>query len=180
MKKLNEQTYPSLFDKFIPITDLDADGKYEIHHFYLERLSCHAEKIKILTVKMDEFTLEVNVNEHHFIPAKTIWSYSLETLLLGQNYANPAYGVATICHHVRWLRWGHPSLFHTATSLLIWYKMFCVRDISYRLVWMEFINMFSVHAQSGMHSRFNWWIIMVLTYNPSVLMCVEITDAPKL
>ena len=25
---------------------------------------------------------------------------------------------------------GHPSLFHTATSLLIWYKMFCVRDIS--------------------------------------------------
>ena len=38
---------------------------------------------------MDEFTLEVNVNEHHFIPAKTKWSYSLETLILGQNYANP-------------------------------------------------------------------------------------------
>ena len=70
------------------------------------------------------------------------------------NYANPAYGVATICHQVRWLRWGHPSLFHTATSLLIWYKMFCVRDISYRLIWMEFINMFSVHAHSGTHSRF--------------------------
>ena len=33
------------------------------------------------------------------------------------NYVNPAYGVATICHQVRWLRWGHPSLFHTATSL---------------------------------------------------------------
>ena len=29
------------------------------------------------------------------------------------------YGVVTICHQVRWLRWGHPSLFHTATSLLI-------------------------------------------------------------
>ena len=69
---------------------------------------------------MDEFTLEVNVNEHHFIPAKTIWSYSLETLILGKNYVNPAYGVATICRQVRWLRWGHPSLFHTATSLLIW------------------------------------------------------------
>ena len=39
------------------------------------------------------------------------------------------YGVATICHQVRWLRWGYPSLFHTATSLLIWYKMFCMRDI---------------------------------------------------
>ena len=71
------------------------------------------------------------------------------------NYANPVYGVATICHQVRWLRWGHPSLFHIATSLLIWYKMFCVRDISYRLIWMEFINMFSVYAQSGTHSRFH-------------------------
>ena len=96
------------------------------------------------------------------------------------SYANPVYGVATICHQVRWLRWGHPSLFHTATSLVIWYKMFCVRDISYRLIWMEFINTFSVYAQSGTHSRFNWWIIVVLTHNPSVLMYVEITDAPKL
>ena len=72
------------------------------------------------------------------------------------NYANPVYGVATICHQVRWLRWGHPSLFHTATSRLIWYKMFCVRDISYRLTWIEFISMFSMYAKSGMHSRFNW------------------------
>ena len=72
------------------------------------------------------------------------------------NYANPVYGVATICHQVRWLRWGHPSLFHTATSFSIWNKMFCVRDISYSLKWMEFINIFSVYAQSGTHSRFNW------------------------
>ena len=72
------------------------------------------------------------------------------------NYANPVYGVATICHQVRWLRWGHPSLFHTATSLLIWYKMFWVRDISYKLLWMEFINMFSVYVKSGTHSRINW------------------------
>ena len=79
------------------------------------------------------------------------------------NYANPVYGVATICHQVRCLRWGHPSLFHTATSLLIWYKMFSMRDISYRLMWMKFINMLSVYAQSGTHRRFNWWIISVLT-----------------
>ena len=76
-----------------------------------------------------------------------VWTYV--------NYANPVYGVAIICHQVRWLRWGHPNLFHIATFLLIWYKMFCVRDISYRLIWMEFINMFSVYAQSGAHSRFN-------------------------
>ena len=96
------------------------------------------------------------------------------------NYAKPVYGVATIYHQVRWVRWGHPSLFHTATSHLIWYKMFCVRDISYRLILMEFINTFSVYAQSGTHIRFNWWISVVLIYNLSVLMCVEITDAPKL
>ena len=35
------------------------------------------------------------------------------------NYADPVYGVATICHQVRCLRWGQPSLFHTAMSLLI-------------------------------------------------------------
>ena len=45
---------------------------------------------------------------------------------------------------------------------------------------MEFINMFSVYAQSGTHSRFDWYITVVLTYNPSVLMYVKITDAPKL
>ena len=72
------------------------------------------------------------------------------------NYANPVYGVATICHQVCWLRWGHPSLFHTATYHFIWYKMFCVRDISHRLTWIEFISMFSMYAKSGMHSRFNW------------------------
>ena len=33
--------------------------------------------------------------------------------------------------------------------LLIWYKMFCMRDISYRLIWMKCINMHSVYAQSG-------------------------------
>ena len=85
-----------------------------------------------------------------------IWLTNWHTEAGSDNYANPVYGVATICHQVRWLRWGHPSLFHTAITLLIWYKMFCVRDISYRLIWMEFMNMFSVYAQSGTHSRFNW------------------------
>ena len=95
------------------------------------------------------------------IISKVLWHSSEGNFAAGisaitGNYANPVYGVATICHQVRWLRWGHPKLFHTATSLLIWYKMFCVRDISYRLIWMEFINMFSVYAKSGTHSRFNW------------------------
>ena len=79
------------------------------------------------------------------------------------NYANPVYCVSTICHQVRCLRWGHPCLFHTATYLFIWYKMFRMGDISYRLIWMKYINMLSVYAQSGTHRRFHWWIIGVLT-----------------
>ena len=30
------------------------------------------------------------------------------------------------------MRWGHPTLFHTDTSLLNWYKMACMGDILYR------------------------------------------------
>ena len=119
-------------------------------------------------------------HQHSTSKIKTWVSNHVHQFSMDCNYTHPVNGVATICHQVRWLRWGHPSLFHTATSLLIWYKMFCVRDISCRLIWMEFINMFSVYAQSRTHSRFNWWFIVVLTYNPSVLMFVEITDVPKL
>ena len=90
------------------------------------------------------------------------WVINASQLIWG-NYANPVYGVAIICHQVRCLRWGHQSLFHTVISLLIWYEMFCMRDISYRLIWMKFINMLSVYAQSGTHRHFHWWIIAVST-----------------
>ena len=55
------------------------------------------------------------------------------------NYANPVYGISTICHQVRWLRWGHPSLFHTATSLLIWKKNI-LRDRYIIQTYMDGIN----------------------------------------
>ena len=71
---------------------------------------------------------------------------------------------------------GHPSLFHTTTSFLIWYKMTYIIQTYMDGIYKDV----SVYAQSGTHSRFTLWIIVVLTYNPSVLMCVEITDAPKL
>ena len=51
---------------------------------------------------------------------------------------------------------------HTATSLLIWYKMFCMRDISYRLLSMKFINMlyvcavFQITASPPARSRQLW------------------------
>ena len=83
----------------------------------------------------------------------------LNIVCYNHNYTNPIYGVATICHQVHCLCWGHSSLFHTATFLLIWYKMFCMRDISCRLVWMKFINMLfiknvvAVAAYSRLASR---------------------------
>ena len=95
-----------------------------------------------------------------------IETYSFLNIHVRCNYANPVHGVATICHQVHWLRWGHPSLFHAVTSLLIWYKMFCVRGISHRLIWMKIISMFSVYAQSRTHSRFNWKFFVVFNIQP--------------
>ena len=31
------------------------------------------------------------------------------------------------------------------------------------ILWVKFINMLSMYAQSGMHRHFNWWITAVLT-----------------
>ena len=56
-------------------------------------------------------------NEKNYM--KKYLSYPLREILLLFNYTNPVYGVATIRHQVCCLRWGHPSLFHTATFLLI-------------------------------------------------------------
>ena len=46
------------------------------------------------------------------------------------------------------------SLSYSHASLS-WYKHFCMRYISYRLMWIQFINMLSVYVQSGTHRRFN-------------------------
>ena len=53
--------------------------------------------------------------------------------------------------------------FHAATSLLIWYNIFYMRDISYRLIFMKFIIMFSVYVQSGTHMRFHDELLRFLT-----------------
>ena len=60
----------------------------------------------------DALVFSLALNHQHVCHARPSTISSL-------HYANPVYGVATICHQVPWLRWGHLSLFHTATSLLI-------------------------------------------------------------
>ena len=123
-----------------------------------DRRQCDIHLSKDVTVLFRRCTdwSKHNVQKDNGLSLAGTKPLSKPTLLYIVNYADPVYGVATICHQVRWLRWGHPSLFHTTISPLIWYEMFCVRDISYKRIWMEFINMFSVYAQFGTHSHFNW------------------------
>ena len=142
----------------------------------LPSLKCHLNqflfadsynKLRPIIDKTEKVTFDANISTNMtllFIAwIKELFLLANADFYWRSNYADPVYGVGTICHQVRCLGWGHPSLFHTAMSRLIWYKMFCMRDISYRLIWMEYINMLFVYAQSGTHRPFNWWIIAVFT-----------------
>ena len=53
-------------------------------------------------------------------------------------------------------------------------------DSLHRLLWVKLMGMFSMYVQSRTHRHFHWRIIVVLTQNPTVLMYVDITGAPKL
>ena len=75
------------------------------------------------------------------------------------------------------MRWGHPSLFDAATSLLSWYKMACMANEIHRLIWVKFMSMLLMYVQPGTHRHFHWRVIAVLTQNPAVLMFVDITGA---
>ena len=75
------------------------------------------------------------------------WKYKITTKFWERgsyfvNYANPIYGIATICHQVRWSHWGHPSLFHTTTSLLIWKK----NVLHERYIMQTYLNEIYKHA----------------------------------
>ena len=109
------------------------------------------------------------------------WRLLLLTEKTVYNNLNPVQNVAIICHQVRCMRWGHPSLFRAATSLLNQCKMVCMTNVLHRLIWIIFMSMLStMYVQSGTHRHFHWRIIPVLTQTPTGLMFVDITGAPKL
>ena len=58
--------------------------------------------------------------------------------------------------------------------------MACTANVLHRLIWVRFMSMLSMYVQSGTHRHFHWRIIAVLTQNPTVLMFVDNTGAPKL
>ena len=65
------------------------------------------------------------------------------------NYVNPVCCVATVCHQVRCIYWGHLGHFHGAIYHLKWYKIVCMRYLACTFSQMKSINMFSMHLQSG-------------------------------
>ena len=78
------------------------------------------------------------------------------------------------------MHWGYPSLIHTASSLLNGYEMVCKGDLLYRLIEIKFTNMLSMYVQSGTHRYVHWRVIAVLMQNRTVLMFLDVNEAPKL
>ena len=70
---------------------------------------------------------------------------------------------------------------HVPTICLLWtpYKALPLFITGFA-IWMKFISMRSMYKQSGTHRHFHWRIVAVLTQNPTVLLFVDITGAPKL
>ena len=60
------------------------------------------------------------------------------------NYVSPACCVATVCHQVRCVYWGHLGHFHRAISHLKWYRIVCMRYLACTFSQMKFINIFSM------------------------------------
>ena len=79
------------------------------------------------------------------------------------NYVNPVCCVATVCHQVRCMYWGHLGYFHRAISQLKWYKIVCMRYLACTFSQMKSINMFSMFLQSGVPRHFLWRFIAVWT-----------------
>ena len=99
---------------------------------------------------------------------------------LSQNYVNPLCCVATVCHQVRCMYWGHLGHFHRAISHLKWYKIVCMGYLACTFSQMKSINMFSMFLQSGVPRHFLWRFIAVWTYNLTVFMFMNVNVDPKL
>ena len=89
---------------------------------------------------------------------------------LKYNYVNPICCVATVCHQVRCMYWGHLGHFHMAISHLKWYKIACMRYLACAFSQMKYINMFSMFLQSGVPRHFLWRFIAVWIYNLTIFM----------
>ena len=90
------------------------------------------------------------------------------------NYVNPVCCVATVCHQVRCIYWGHLGHFYRTISHLKWYKIVCMRYLASTFSQMKSINMFSMFSQPGVPRHFSWRFIAVEN-KTSLFSCVCIS-----
>ena len=95
------------------------------------------------------------------------------------NYVNPVCCVATVCHQVRFMYWGHLGHFHRKTHSK-WYQIVCMRYLACTFSQMKSINMFSLFLQSGVPRHFLWRFIAVWIYNLTVFMLMYVNVDLKL
>ena len=113
---------------------------------------------------------------HGYIQFEYIYTY----ILMYVNYVNPVCCVATACHQVRCMYWGHLGHFHRAISHLKWYKIVCMRYLACTFSQMKSINTFSMCLQSGVPRHFVWRFIAVWIYNLTVFMFMYVNVDLKL
>ena len=87
------------------------------------------------------------------------------------NYVSPVCCVATVCHQVRCVYWGHLGHFHRAISHLKWCKIVCMRYLACTLSQMKSINIFSMFLQSGVPRLF-FGDVLRFEYITSLFSCL--------
>ena len=81
------------------------------------------------------------------------------------NYVNPVCCVATVCHQVCCICWGHLGHFHRAIYRLKWYKIVCMRYLGCTFSQMKSINMFSMYLRFAIWSSQTFSLEMYCSLN---------------
>ena len=117
----------------------------------------------------------------HFVEQKLFYFSWNCTELGGTNSLNAICCVATVCHQVRCMYWGHLGHCYRALSHLKWYKIVCMRYLACTFSQMKSItgNMFSMYLQSGV-PRYFFWRFIAVTQNLTVFMFMYVNVDPKL
>ena len=110
----------------------------------------------------------------------TLGFYSLALSHFCHNNLNPIFCVATVCHQICRMFWGHLSVFHRAISHLNWYKMVCMEDLTRTFSRNKSTYMFYMYLQSGVPGHFLGRYIAILTKNLTVFVFMYVSVDPKL
>ena len=127
------------------------------------------------------FILCMYIYPHCFICLMYVYfmympSWWKKSLGLHVSYVDPVCCVATVCHQVRCVYWGHLGYFYRAISHLKWRKIVCMGCVACAFIQMKSINMFFMFFHSGVPKHFRWRFIAVWIYNLTVFMYMYVND----